>query len=82
MWPAQLSLCQVLGSPDVHLQAEGASDGLVVADAVCHVADVALQRQQEAGGWETGGHGAGRGRLPPQPPQDAVSPRRLAFFLT
>lgn len=49
MWPAQLSLCQVLGSPEVHLQVEGAGDRLMVTDAVCHVADVVLQRQQEAG---------------------------------
>lgn len=89
MWPAQLSLCQVLRSPEVHLQVEGASDRLVVTDAVCHVADVALQRQQEAGGLSTGagglstgGQGVGLGWLPLQPPQDSVSPRRLAFFLT
>lgn len=75
MWPAQLSLCQVLGSPEVHLQVEGASDRLMVTDAVCHVADVVLLRQQEAGG-------VGLGWLPLQPPQDSVSPRRLAFFLT
>lgn len=82
MWPAQLALCQVLGSPEVHLQVKGASDRLMVTDAVCHVADIVLQCQQEVGGWYTGGQGAGLGRLPLQPPQDAVSPRRLAFFLT
>lgn len=53
----------------------------MVTDGVHHVADVALQRQGEVGGWKLGGVGASMG-LPLQPPQDAVSPCRLAFLLT
>lgn len=53
----------------------------MVTDGVHHVADVAPQRQGEVGDWQLGGVGASMG-LPLQPPQDAVSPCRLAFLLT
>lgn len=53
----------------------------MVTDAVGHVADVALQCQREVGAWQPGDQGAGLW-LPLQPPQDAVSPCRLSFFLT
>ena len=71
----------MLGNPEVHLQVKGASDRLMVTDGVRHVADVAPQRQREVGGWQAGGAGASVG-LAFQPPQDTVSPCRLAFFLT
>lgn len=53
----------------------------MVTDGVHHVADVGLQHQGEVGDWQLGGVGASM-RLPLQPPQDAVSPCRLAFLLT
>lgn len=67
-------------SPGVYLQVKCAGDRLMITDAVHHVADVASQRQGEVG-LLTGDMGAGLG-LPLQPPQDPVSPGRLAFFLT
>jgi hypothetical protein len=79
--PTQLFLCQVSGSPEVHLQVKGASDRLMVTDVIHHVANVALQRQGEVGGWQIGVEGLSLG-LSLQSPQDAVSPCRLAFFLT
>lgn len=79
--PAWLLLCQGPGSPQVHLHVKGAGDRLMVTDGVHHMADVALQRQAEVGGRQPGGVGASGG-LPLQPPQDAVSPCRLALFLT
>lgn len=79
--PAWLLLCQVPGSPEVHLQVKGASDRFMVTDGVHHVADVAPQRQGEVGGRQPWGTGVSVG-LPLQPPQDTVSPCRLALFLT
>lgn len=79
--PAWLFLCQVPGNPEVHLQIKGAGDRFMVTDGVHHVADVAPQRQGEVGGRQPWGTGVSVG-LPLQPPQDTVSPRRLAFFLT
>lgn len=69
------------GSREVHLQVKGAGDRLMVTDGVHHVADVAPQGQGEVRGWQLRGAGASVGQ-PLQPPQDAVSPCRLAFFLT
>lgn len=69
------------GSLEIHLQVKGAGDRLMVTDAVLHVADIAPQRQAEVGGRQPLGVGVGPG-LPLRPPQDAVGPCRLAFFLT
>lgn len=65
----------------VHLQVKGASDRLMVTDAVHHVADVAPLRQAEVGGQQLRGVGV-IPALPSQSPQDAVGPCRLAPFLT
>lgn len=69
-----------LGEPGYHLQLKGASDRLVIADVVVHVAGVAAQGQGQPP--LPGGLLRLEARKAFYSPEDPVGPSRLPFLLT